>query len=224
MHMGTLLMIDSLIARTLHQQFRVGVTHGLLGGLGRPGSQNLRQLARVATSSLAGRDPSSHRRASPGKNPFATTSHQQFRNRHRPPPDNKLRRAVHRRHHNKNNSSTANMGKVHGSLARAGKSRRILPPPSRFVRETDEFSVSRQGQVADSQGSRTRRNRSPDATDSRLTEIEITIGRGPGEEEDAQGPRPQARALHPPLRQRHAHQRKAQGRLPAVPFVVIWFG
>lgn len=39
MHMGTLLMIDSLIARTLHQQFRVGVTHGLLGGLGRPGTR-----------------------------------------------------------------------------------------------------------------------------------------------------------------------------------------
>lgn len=182
----------------------------------------MRQLARVATSSLAGRDPSSHRRASPGKNPFATTSHQQFRNRHRPPPYNKPKRAVHHRHHNKNNTSPANMGKVHGSLARAGKPRRILPPPSRFVRGTDEFSVFRQGQVADSQGSRTRRNRFPDAMDSRLTKIENAIGRGPGEEEDAQGPRPQARALHSPLRQRYPYQREAQGRLPLLRAVGIW--
>ena len=37
-------------------------------------------------------------------------------------------------------------------------------------------------------------------------------GRPPGEAQDCQGPRAQEGAIHPPLRQRHSHQRQAQGR------------
>lgn len=87
------------------------------------------------------------------------------------------------------------MGKVHGSLARAGKVKAATPKVSslRFPTNATRYTT---------------------AVAIRPTSLLTTIlhpGRAPGEEEEPQGSRLQACPLHPPLRQCYHDRWQAQG-------------
>jgi hypothetical protein len=83
------------------------------------------------------------------------------------------------------------MGKVHGSLARAGKVKSQTPKVSPSLRRIYLGSLP---------------------ANQRLISLLLPTGRAAREEEDPQGSREEASPIHPTIRQRHDDRWKAEGR------------